>query len=376
MLKATGRPVGSRCAAGPPSPPDGGRKSVPIPDGCLICGVTARSMSAVEVARAGGRQRAAEQVWTPRQVFPTALGGRRSPRLFSGHLCVDCAEATAVVGSIGPTSLYRALVATLRSSRTDLRSSVGGVDHVHPGFEADVDLLPRRLHVEMADRARPPRAAEARRPQGWCIGMRTRWCRCWSRPSWPPCCAADLRGLLNGHRVLAEPVQPAGADRPRGGLLDLRHPATGRWRRTSIPRSVGMTSLDRPSAGLGRRTTQPWVSRCSTSSAMACLVICARSASWLTVVPVSSRYSKTALGPAGSPMSPFGQPHRHQVVANGSRSGVARDRFRDEGRPEDRGVPVQPVVARSLFGVGRHTSTGHGAECCTRRRCCRAGSSG
>ena len=60
-------------------------------------------MSAVEVARAGGRQRAAEQVWTPQLVFPTALGGRRSPRLLSGHLCVDCAEATASQwGASGP----------------------------------------------------------------------------------------------------------------------------------------------------------------------------------------------------------------------------------------------------------------------------------
>ncbi len=254
---------------------------------------------------------------------------------------------------------------------------VGGVDHVHPGFEADVDLLPRRLHVEMADRARPPRAAEARRPQGWCIGMRTRWCRCWSRPSWPPCCAADLRGLLNGHRVLAEPVQPAGADRPRGGLLDLRHPATGRWRRTSIPRSVGMTSLDRPSAGLGRRTTQPWVSRCSTSSAMACLVICARSASWLTVVPVSSRYSKTALwagritpcprsasrtGTRSLLMAPDLVLHVTGFVTRGARR-TEEYRFSRWWRAhssESGGTPAP--------GTARNAAPG--------RRCCRAGSSG
>ena len=119
----------------PPSPPDGGPEVVPIPDGCLICGRSQVPMSAVEVARAGGRQRAAEQVWTPQLVFPTALGGRRSPRLLSGHLCVDCAEATASVGSIGPTSLIGPWWLPCDLLGQTFGVDVGGVDHVHPGFE-------------------------------------------------------------------------------------------------------------------------------------------------------------------------------------------------------------------------------------------------
>jgi hypothetical protein len=48
-----------------------------------------------------------------RRVTPQSLGGQLSPKILIGHLCQVCSEATDHVGSVGVTSMTRALVMAL-----------------------------------------------------------------------------------------------------------------------------------------------------------------------------------------------------------------------------------------------------------------------
>ena len=82
-----------------------------IETGCLICGVSHQVMPAVEVA-AHGRLSIARQIWTPKRVNATHLGGSSSLEL-SGHLCKICADAVEHVHSVGPSSMERALAMAL-----------------------------------------------------------------------------------------------------------------------------------------------------------------------------------------------------------------------------------------------------------------------
>ena len=81
--------------------------------GCLYCGVRAQTIGAGQVEQLGGRRNAARQIWSLRRSSPQALGGQPSPKILIGHLCVVCNDAVVAVGTLGPTSLERALVAHL-----------------------------------------------------------------------------------------------------------------------------------------------------------------------------------------------------------------------------------------------------------------------
>lgn len=97
--------------APPPLPPS---RSLPVPGGCLVCGVASVSLPAVQVARAGGREAAARDVWHyASSVAPDSLGGRAGPTRLSGHTCPPCAEAVAHAGAWGPSARERALLVAL-----------------------------------------------------------------------------------------------------------------------------------------------------------------------------------------------------------------------------------------------------------------------
>jgi hypothetical protein len=69
-------------------------------------------MPAIEVEKLG-RSAAARHLWALRRTTTKALGGKPSPVLIVGHLCQVCDEAVTHVGSVGPSSLERALVTHL-----------------------------------------------------------------------------------------------------------------------------------------------------------------------------------------------------------------------------------------------------------------------
>ncbi len=80
--------------------------------GCLMCGVAAVRVAAVQVEREGGPQVSARTVW---RSITTAnrLGGRPGPDLLRGYLCPACSDAVDAVGAVGPTAMERAVVAHL-----------------------------------------------------------------------------------------------------------------------------------------------------------------------------------------------------------------------------------------------------------------------
>lgn len=88
-------------AAEPLGPPiDSARR------GCLLCGVDRAD------------------VWEAIVVSTRALGGRPSPNLLEGDLCGACADAVQAVGSVGRTSMTRALLAHLGVTRSYATESV------------------------------------------------------------------------------------------------------------------------------------------------------------------------------------------------------------------------------------------------------------
>lgn len=97
----------SVCLAPPRPEPQG--QDIAAPGGCLFCGVAAVEVPAVQVARSGGREQAARGVWTSRRVSISSLG-RWGPEYVVGFTCPACSAAIETVGSVGPTSLERALM--------------------------------------------------------------------------------------------------------------------------------------------------------------------------------------------------------------------------------------------------------------------------
>ena len=91
--------------------------------GCLVCGVASVRVTALEVARAGGREAAALGVWTGMRALPQALGGRPGPEPLSGDLCPACAAAVQAVGSVGPSAMERSLTAHLRATGREQEGS-------------------------------------------------------------------------------------------------------------------------------------------------------------------------------------------------------------------------------------------------------------
>lgn len=108
-LTARGRALRARLARSAPPV----AVASPSHGGCLMCGVAAVSVPAVDVERDGGPLSTAQRVWRPVTTTVAALGGRPSPALLAGHLCPACADATDAVGAVGPTAMERAVRAHL-----------------------------------------------------------------------------------------------------------------------------------------------------------------------------------------------------------------------------------------------------------------------
>lgn len=86
----------------------------PVGAACGICGVGHVSMPAATVLRSGGREAVARTTWTLHgSVAPTALGAGRSPAKLLIWLCPVCEDSAQWVGSMGPSTLERALFAFL-----------------------------------------------------------------------------------------------------------------------------------------------------------------------------------------------------------------------------------------------------------------------
>lgn len=95
------------------------RRPVPLPGACLMCGIGTQTLAALEIVRAGGRERVARDVWTVRRV--RSLGGSS----VVGHLCRACEDAVEAEGAWGPSAMERSLVAYLDKS-SNWRSSADG----------------------------------------------------------------------------------------------------------------------------------------------------------------------------------------------------------------------------------------------------------
>ena len=100
----------------PPPDPLPHRSTVPTPGGCLLCGVGAVTIPAVQVRRHGGRAQAQRDLWRSITPPPLSLGGRGSPEALNGYACPACAEAISSAGSVGATAMERALLAHLGKS--------------------------------------------------------------------------------------------------------------------------------------------------------------------------------------------------------------------------------------------------------------------
>lgn len=85
----------------------------PIEGGCGICGVGHVTVPADRVARSR-RDRLAASVWTLHSgVAPDTLGGHRSPARLAIWLCPACEDAFGWEHSMGPSTMERALLASL-----------------------------------------------------------------------------------------------------------------------------------------------------------------------------------------------------------------------------------------------------------------------
>lgn len=133
-----------------PPEPDEDSRAVPVPGGCLLCGVDAVTLPAAPVAVLGGREEAQREVWRPLSALPSSLGGIGPDRL-GGSVCPPCADALNWVRSVGPSALERALIEYLRFRPRGRRGPVEAAKHRGPRRVGDG--LPR---------ATPGRASLAR----------------------------------------------------------------------------------------------------------------------------------------------------------------------------------------------------------------------
>ncbi|MCU1679021.1 MAG: hypothetical protein JWM93_3779 [Frankiales bacterium] len=101
-------------ALAPPGLSEGevGSGGTTVAAGCLYCGVSSVTMTALAVARHGGPEAAARTVWTQRKVNPAALGGQRGASLLIGWLCPPCEKAAADVGSANSLSAMEGALST------------------------------------------------------------------------------------------------------------------------------------------------------------------------------------------------------------------------------------------------------------------------
>jgi hypothetical protein len=135
----------------------------------MICGVSTQQLPAIEVEQLG-RQHAARKLWALRRVTPSALGGRLAPITLVGHFCQTCDAAVTRTGSVGPSSLERALVThlvpelvnKLGFDLVEINGLIGWAavayedqDPARPGNStpfghlADIDALPAQLRTAL-----------------------------------------------------------------------------------------------------------------------------------------------------------------------------------------------------------------------------------
>lgn len=88
--------------------------SQPVGGACGICGVAHVAVAASTVIRSGGPEKVAHATWTLHgSVSPSSLGVAPSPARLLIWLCPTCEEAGRWVGSMGPSTLERALFSHL-----------------------------------------------------------------------------------------------------------------------------------------------------------------------------------------------------------------------------------------------------------------------
>lgn len=97
----------------PPVEPAAGSDIVPVPNGCLLCGVSNQVVPAVRIAQAGSAQQAARDVWIARRCTGQSIGAP-GPQRLAGHVCLACDAALERAGAMGPTALERAVVTYLQ----------------------------------------------------------------------------------------------------------------------------------------------------------------------------------------------------------------------------------------------------------------------
>jgi hypothetical protein len=95
------------------APPGAAGNEVAVNSGCMFCGVGYQLMSADQVEQVHGTQHAARELWKLKRATAQVLGGKISPQMLVGHLCVLCNEAVTHTGALGPSALERALVSAL-----------------------------------------------------------------------------------------------------------------------------------------------------------------------------------------------------------------------------------------------------------------------
>lgn len=140
MADRLARSAPSVALAPPPLPAELGHGVQAVGGGCLLCGVGQVTVTALDVARAGGRDLAARNTWLRMDpIGADSLGARPSPARVVGHLCPVCAGAFERVRSVGPSLLERSLLRNL-----DLADNG---QHELPGLVAWAGIVADRLRA-------------------------------------------------------------------------------------------------------------------------------------------------------------------------------------------------------------------------------------
>jgi hypothetical protein len=106
----------------PPSPEPTNASTFAVRGGCLMCGIGTVERPALEVVRAGGREKAAHVIWTPASTTSAALGGKPSPTHLAGFACPAC-QAIVRTHGFGPSAIAKAVAAAV-----DIKVPIGEDD--------------------------------------------------------------------------------------------------------------------------------------------------------------------------------------------------------------------------------------------------------
>jgi hypothetical protein len=118
--------LAERMASGSPPvnvpPPFPRGPGTAILKGCIMCGVSAVRLAAVQVVKLGGVAQASREVWRELSCQPASLGGPLSSAMLQGYTCPSCTRAIEQSNrAIGPTAMERGLLNHLfEAKRTTL----------------------------------------------------------------------------------------------------------------------------------------------------------------------------------------------------------------------------------------------------------------